>query len=133
MKATFKEFTINTRFDMDKPSGWDERNWNHHTVTVYSKTTGKRTSFDFWGSIMNPEIDSEYDTLNAFYCFVSDALSGTYSFSEFCGEFGYDEDSRKAEKAWKACQRSLKKFERVSGYGLDEMYDFINELSEVAA
>ena len=84
-------------------------------------------------SIMNPEIDSEYDTLNAFYCFVSDALSGTYSFSEFCGEFGYDEDSRKAEQTWKACQRSLKKFERVSGYGLDEMYDFINELSEVAA
>lgn len=133
MKATYNEFTINTNFDMNKPSHWDERNWNHHTVTVYSKKTGKRTRFDFWGSIMNPELDTEYDVLNSFYCFVSDAISGTYSFSEFCGEFGYDEDSRKAERTWKACKRSLEKFQRMSGYSEDEMYDFINDLAEIAA
>ena len=78
------------------------------------------------------ELDLYY-YLVSFYCFVSDALSGTYSFENFCAEFGYDTDSRTAEKTWKACKRSFDKFWNLTGYSLDMMYDFINELSEVAA
>lgn len=133
MKANYKEFEISTRNVGGKSASWDNRNMNYHVVTVKNTNTGKLTRFDFWCSIAKPEFEKEYDVLNAFYCFVSDALSGLESFDNFCGEFGYDTDSRKAEKIYKACKRAYAKFERVSGYSDDEMYDFINELSEIAA
>ena len=133
MEANYKEFTITTSDCTNKPSSRNERNTNSYTVTVKSRETGKKTSFDFWCSIASPDFEKEYDVLNALYCFVSDAISGLYSFDEFCGEFGYDTDSRKAEKVYKACKRAYAKFERVSGFSENEMYDFINELSEIAA
>ena len=133
MKATYKQFEINTVYHGDKCWSCDNRNYNNHIVTVKNKENGKTTRFEFWCSIMHPEFESEYDVLNACYCFVSDALSGLYSFDEFCSEYGYDTDSRKAEKVYKACKRAYSKFERVSGFSEDEMYGFINELSEIAA
>lgn len=133
MKANFKQFEINTVYHGDKCWSYDSRNYNNYVVTVKNKENGKKTRFEFWCSIMRPEFESEYDVLNAFYCFVSDALDSLYSFDEFCGEFGYDTDSRKAEKVYRACKRAYAKFERVSGFSDDEMYDFINELSEIAA
>lgn len=133
MKTTYKQFAINTIYHGDKCWSCDNRNYNNHVVTVTNTETKKTTRFDFWCSIMRPEFESEYDVLNAFYCFVSDALSGLYSFDEFCGEFGYDSDSRKAEKIYRACKKAYEKFARVSGLSDDEMYDFINELAEIAA
>ena len=129
-RANYKNFKITATHTGGKPADWGDgqENWNHHRITVTNTETGKRTAFDFWASIAHPVIDSTYDILNAFYCFVSDAVSGLDSFQEFCAEFGYDEDSRRAYKTWKACKRAADKFERVSG-GVD-IYDFINELSE---
>ena len=131
--TTYKNFKITAKFDGLKVASWDEYNDRHNKVTIKNLENGKQTSFDFWGSIKNPRLESDYDLLNAFYCFVSDALSGLESFEIFCGEFGYDTDSRKAEKIHKVCKRAYTKFERVSGFSNDEMYDFINELSEIAA
>ena len=78
MKATYKQFEINTVYHGDKCWSCDNRNYNNHIVTVKNKENGKTTLFEFWCSIMHPEFESEYDVLNAFYCFVSDALSGLY-------------------------------------------------------
>ena len=130
--TTYKNFKITAEFGGLKFASWDEYNDRHNKVTIKNLENGKRTSFDFWGSIKNPSLESDYDLLNAFYCFVSDALIGTYSFEDFCRNFGHDEDSRRAEKTWKACKKSLGKFERVSELSTDEIYDFINELSEIA-
>ena len=132
MKATFKNFDVSAVFHGDKVSAWDSRNYNYSRVTVKNTTNGKETSFDFWGSIVNPVLETEYDLLNAFYCFVSDAISGLESFDYFCSEFGYDTDSMKAYKTWKACKRSFDKFKRVSALSDNDMYDFINELQEIA-
>lgn len=132
MKATFKNFRINAVYTGSKAADWDDKmpeNWNHHRVTVTNAENGARTSFDFWASIAHPELDKEYDVLNAFYCFISDAISGDMDFSEFCSEFGYDEDSRKAEKTWKSCKRSAEKMARIYG---GDIYDLSNELQEVA-
>lgn len=135
MKYTFNDFEVKACYTGNKPAPWDNgrENWNHHTVLVKSTETGKRTSFDFWASIMNPHLSSEYDVLNAFYCFVSDAVSGLESFSDFCREFGYDEDSRSAEKIWKSCRRSYEKLSRMSGFSRDEIYDLCNALAEAYA
>ena len=132
MKTNYKEFTISAEFDGKKVAPWDNMNDRHSRVTVKNNETGKKTSFDFWGSIREPRLETDYDLLNAFYCFVSDGLSAVNGFENFCSEFGYDTDSRRAEKIFKACKRSEEKLFRVTGYSVDMMYDFINELQEVA-
>ncbi len=131
MKATFKNFEVSAVYTGSKAAEWGNgrKNWNHHRITVENTENGARTSFDFWASIAQPRIETEYDVLNAFYCFVSDAISGDMDFSEFYGEFGYDEDSRTAGKDWKACQRSSEELARIYD---GDIYDLANELQEVA-
>jgi hypothetical protein len=135
MKATFKNFQVSATYTGSKKAPWDNaksrmpENWNHHRVTVKNTENGLKTSFDFWMSISRPQIEKEYDVLNAFYCFVSDAISGGYSFGEFCGEFGYDEDSRTAERTFKACERAAAKLSRLYD---GNIYDLANELQEIA-
>lgn len=89
----------------------------------------KKTAFEFWGSIANPEISTEQKLLFAFYCFLSDGECSRYGFSEFCSELGYDEDSRKAYKTFKACEKSLKKAERI-GIDEDMACEIMNDLQE---
>ena len=132
METTFKNFKINAEYTGSKKADWGNdapENWNHHNVTVTNTETENEIEFDFWASIAKPELESEYDILNAFYCFISDAISGTYTFEEFCSEFGYDEDSRRAEKIWKECKKSYGKL--ISIFDGD-IYDLVNELQEIA-
>lgn len=130
--TTYREFKISAEFDGKKVASWDANNDRHNKVTVKNLNNGKRTSFDFWGSVKNPRVESEYDLLNAFYCFVSEALAGVDSFESFCSEFGYDTDSRNAEKIWRACKRSTNKIFNLTGYSVDMLYDLVNDLQEVA-
>lgn len=130
--TTYKNFKISAEFDGKKVASWDANNDRHNKVTVKNLDNGKRTSFDFWGSVVNPRVESEYDLLNAFYCFVSDALAGVDSFENFCSDFGYDIDSRNAEKIWRACKRSTNKIFNLTGYSVDMLYDLVNDLQEVA-
>ena len=136
MKATFKNFTVSAKFTGSKKAPWNNdsknrmpENWNHHRVTVKNTDNGLFTGFDFWCSVAEPQMKKEYGVLNAFYCFVSDAISGKESFEDFCSEFGYDEDSRTAERTWKACKRSFEKLERIYD---GDIYDLANELQEIA-
>jgi len=124
---TAGQITINSNYTGNKlwPADDSQRNYNHHKITVTNNN--KKLSFDFWGSIVNPIIDSESDNISALYCFLSDAIAGSETFTDFCSNCGYDEDSRKAYKTYQTCQKTYAKFERVfncSGY------DLINELQE---
>lgn len=132
MKITFKNFEVIATYTGSKPAPWGDRmseNWNHHIITVKNTENGQHTGFDFWASIARPELSNEYDILNAFRCFVDDALSGDMSFSEFCNEFGHDDDSRTAERTWKACKRSTVKLHRIYD---GDLYELINSLEEYA-
>lgn len=123
------KFTINSEYIGDKPAPWnDGKNDNYHNHKVSVTHNKRKLTFDFWGSIMNPELRSDQDNINAFQCFVSDALSAKESFEYFCSEFGYDTDSRKAERIYKACEKHLRKLERVF---TGDIYDLINELQEL--
>lgn len=46
---------------------------------------------------------------------VSDADAGSESFEDFCSNLGYDPDSRKAEKIWKACKQIAPKIKKFLG------------------
>lgn len=57
-----------------------------------------------------PEMAMVLDSL------ASDAsLAGDNSFEDFCSELGYDPDSRKAEKTYKACKHSASRLEKFLG------------------
>ena len=45
-------------------------------------------------------------------CLASDARGVDTSFEDWCGDYGYDTDSRKAERTFKACKRSAKKLKQ---------------------
>lgn len=130
MKITIDNFKITSRFTGMHAALWDDTNFNHHSIFVTNAENQKTTSFSFWGSRMHPEIETEYDLGNAFYCFVEDAIAGMQTFGDFCADFGYDTDSRKAERTWKACKRSAEKLQWIySG----DLYDLANELGELYA
>lgn len=129
MKTTYKNFKISSIYVGNKKWSENDNNYHNHIITIYNVDTKKKTAFEFWGSIMNPEIKTKNELLFAFYCFLSDAEGSRYGFNDFCENFGYDTDSRKAYTTFKACEKSLKKAERI---GIDKnlMCDFMNDLQE---
>jgi hypothetical protein len=48
-------------------------------------------------------------------CIASDASGADGSFEDFCSNFGYDEDSRKAEKTYKACKHQGERLRKFLG------------------
>ena len=131
MKTNYNEFTISAKFDNNKAAIWDSTNFNHNVVTVKNNDNGKRVTFDFWGSRVEPEIKTENDLLYSFYCFLNDAILGTYCFDSFCRDLGLDTDSRKAEKSWRSCKRSWTKFFNLTGYSADMLFDIYEQIREI--
>lgn len=78
----------------------------HFTIFVENIATETVISFDYWSSIARPEFETETELLEAYECFVSDAILGINSFSDFCSETGCDSDSIKSHKTWIACKQS---------------------------
>lgn len=128
-KTTFKNFEVKASYKGTKRADWNSENFNNHMVTVTNADTDQKITFEFWASIANPELKTDYDVLNAFYCFVSDAVSGSQDFENFCSEFGYNSDSRQAEKIHKKCKKSLEKLKKIYD---GDIYDLANELQEIA-
>ena len=128
-KAVFKNFEIKASYKGTKKAEWSNNNFNNHMITVINTETNQKITFEFWASIANPELKTEYDILNAFYSFVSDAVSGNESFEEFCSNCGYDTDSRTAEKIYKKCKKQLEKLNKIYD---GDICDIVNELSEIA-
>lgn len=82
----------------------DKEMRNIYRVFVYYH--GNQISFTFGDSIHNtqmgiePDIDSLLETITSDYYYTKEYYP---TFSDFCSEFGYDTDSRKAEKAYRLC------------------------------
>lgn len=79
-------------------------------ICVLSTEMGA-VSFDFqMGSGHNGKEPTLEDVLS---CVLSDARAGEQTFEDFCSDFGYDEDSRSAEKIWNACKDATVKLSRI--------------------
>lgn len=98
----------------------------HNRVFVQNCKTRKRFSFDFWGSIVDPNAEDGDGAISAISCYASDGMAfrNSRNLLDFCNEFGYNEDSRKAEKIYKACEKADKRLSRVFG----DDYDFLLDL-----
>ena len=90
---------------------WDEK-YRHCIFPVTLRKDGKSMKIQFANSInAGGKAPTEYDVLT---CITK---SDPGSFEDFCGEFGYDTDSRKAEKTYKAVKSEWEAVKRVFGEG----------------
>lgn len=116
----------------DIPQWEEEKNLHNHFKITLQR--GKRSyTFDFWDSIYNTEksIKESKDFLfDKFFPREYDILAcmqkydcGT--FENFCAEFGYDTDSRKAEKIYNAC---VKEFTALQTLYNDEEIEEMQEI-----
>lgn len=99
---------------------WDDKNTYRHIFKCTIKNDRGRYSTLFGQSI---EDDDKEPTAYDFLACLSKYDVGT--FEDFCSEFGYDEDSRLAEKTYKAVQKEWN--------ALDTMFteDELEQLREI--
>lgn len=96
-----------------KDNDWD---CNHYKCTI--RFENRQYTFDYYMGLRisgEPTLDSVMESL------LMDCNVDQYSFDEFCGEFGYDTDSRKAEASYKACLKLAKNVKRVFGDNIDKL------------
>jgi hypothetical protein len=134
METVYKQLKITSEFVGEKLAFWDEANdsWTrHYVIYVENKFTGYFLRFDYWTSKVRPKIELETELLEAFECFVADAVSGINSFSEFCSLFGYSNDSIKSHRSWIMCKQSyvdLLKLLAPEVTDDNQIYSYGNEL-----
>ncbi len=94
------------------------------TYNVTFSRDGKQFSVRFGDSIQNTDSDNE-KSIRAYDVLASLQKYDVGSFEDFCGDFGYDTDSRTAERIYKAV---CKEWEKVSRFFTS---DEIEQLQEI--
>lgn len=100
---------------------WDEE-YPHYIFPVTLRKDGKSMRIHFGQSLAKGSTPpDEYDIIA---CLTKDDPG---SFENFCSDFGYDTDSRRAEKTYKAVKAEWKKMLRVFGDGecLDDLREIV--------
>jgi hypothetical protein len=92
------------------------RTANHFKVAIRAWENGHHRQYTTYYS-MCPGLDPDPQLDDVLSCLASDAagIENARSFEEWASEYGFDEDSRKAEKIFKACQKSAARLRRLLG------------------
>ena len=85
---------------------------NHYKVRL--RRDGKQMTLYFSMGIALTGLPTVEDVID---CLASDAASieNARNFEDWCGEYGYDTDSRKAEHTFKVCQKQAEQLENLLG------------------
>ena len=112
-----KDFLKKTKTDIYKefvglsePENWKSRRVNTYKVTL--KNERGQYTFKFWDSVhatQNNTKPTQYDFLVCLSCYDY----GEQGFKEFCDAYGYDIDSRTAEKVYKAVVKQEENLKRL--------------------
>jgi hypothetical protein len=97
-----KRVRIESRYgEAEIPDGWQP---GTHPWKVTLRYQGRRLTVPFF---MGPALDREPTAADVLHCLCSDAMGYINSggFEDWCSEYGYDTDSRKAEATFIACKR----------------------------
>ena len=110
-KTVRLESAYGAALDWDKQSEWQQQS-NGYRCQLHYK--GRQYTFDFWQGVAHTADPTAEGCLE---CLLSDASSfdNAQSFEDWCGEFGYDTDSRKAEGIYKACEKVAENMKRLLG------------------
>jgi hypothetical protein len=128
MKTTFKGVTIYSEYMGDRCARWNEQNYNRHDIKI--KYNGRSAVFDFWASIMNPELQEEKELIEVLEIILRDAEAGEMRLEVFIDEYGYEVTGKNIKMiidTHKECQRTHKKIYRVLGKDYIKIKDAIWE------
>jgi hypothetical protein len=99
---------LTVKFKSNDCPPWEEDHCIHgdeYTVTLRRHTGRPESiSFSFWNSQHDMQEGKSPTAYNVLACISSDIYTPE-TFEEFCAEYGYDADSRKAEKTFKRADR----------------------------
>ena len=95
-----------------------------YRIRIRRKNNGRSITFNFGQSIAGTEVGEKptgYDILAS----ISGDITCPYDFGEFCLEYGYNEDSREAERIFKRASKFAKRlnafFDEGEKEGLTEI------------
>jgi len=95
--------------------------------TAYRAALGKDATLKEWIAKYGPHVVKPKHS-DILYCLAMDAdVENQGSFEEWASNYGYDEDSRKAEKIYRACKEQTDDLKRVLGA---ELFDKLLECTE---
>ena len=103
-----------TLWACDKYFPDDKEARNIYQVTITNR--GKRASFRFGDSINNTRERKQLDDYSVLACVKSEYTCSKEqypTFEDFADSFGYDRDSRQAEKIYKRCLKQAERLHRV--------------------
>ncbi len=101
----------------DQLSDWQLKARGYHITLRYNR---RKMHLDFWqglGILRKPTAHAVLE------CLLSDASGADEEFEYWCDNYGYDSDSRKAEKIYKAVQIQTANLRKLLG---DDFNRFIN-------
>lgn len=91
--------------------------WEHHAYSVKVRRGAESFETTYKQGLAHTDGPSLVAVLA---CLMSDASAGKGgSFEDFCGEYGYDTDSRRAESAYNACRDTAAAMRRMLGEHFD--------------
>lgn len=96
------------KLSYDKQDEWQKKANGYRLKLIYQS---RSYTFDFWQGI---GIEHKPDVSGVLECLLSDS-SVPEDFEDFCKEFGYDTDSRKAERTHKLCLKAATNMKRLLG------------------
>jgi hypothetical protein len=113
-----KEHGITSKAEYGAPYNEDFSQSDPWTVTL--RRGKQRMAVPFYMGMGHN--GKEPDTATVLDCLASDSsgVENGQDFDGFCSEFGYDTDSRKAEKIYKACERTARRLKQFLGSDLYE-------------
>lgn len=97
------------RLAWDRQDNW-QRSANGYRVCL--KYQGRSIAVDFWQGV---GISEEPTAAGVLDCLLSDATAEGMVFGEWCGEYGYDTDSRTAHRTYRQCLRIARKLRELLG------------------
>lgn len=123
--ATMREFVRANAITMavdcaDSNPNNDDFNGDHWRCTIRRKDNGRRRSMTVYFSQGYGHNGKEPRVCDVLDCLASDAsgIENARDFADWAGEYGYDEDSRKAERTYRTTERQSLRLRRFLGDAL---------------
>jgi len=129
-------YRVKANFQGDSTCDFSDDNYLHNKfkISITNLETKKRIYFNFFDSIANYQANKQEltrdDLIFALYCFLSDSISGYYTFENFINEYGYNDQSLneypRIKKIYNACINSRKKADKIGLYSENILCDTVN-------